>query len=207
MDYEREKKKLEAQHQAAKLRLEREDAKRRALKRQLMATAARLEDRAEKWHRFALAHADRMIGYTGHQAIARDYLRAMSFDQYVDLVRRQAGDGTISLVAAELATVIKHMDRLTTHGNEVLLRRDRSAYEKNLSEWQNWHRQNPDKNDWRSRKVTKGQSLLIDRIVEFQNVTAPQLLNRGEAHDWIARHGGNPRLADNRAASAPEGEA
>ena len=21
-------------------------------------------------------------------------------------------------------------------------------------------------------------------------------MNRGEAHDWIARHGGNPRLAD-----------
>ena len=207
MDYEREKKKLEAQHQAAKLRLEREDAKRRALKRQLMATAARLEDRAEKWHRFALAYADRMIGYTGQQAIARDYLRAMPFEQYVDLVRRQASDGALSLVAAELATVIKHMDQLTARGGEVLLRRDRFAYEKDLSEWQNWHRQNPDKNDWRSLKATKGQNMLLDRIAELCNIAVPQLLNRGQAHDWIAQHGGNPRLASDQSSAGSEGVA
>lgn len=207
MDYDREKKKLEAQHQAAKLRLEKEDAKRRALKRQLMATAARLNDRAEKWHRFALAYDDRQLGYTGEQAIARATLRAMQFDKYVELVRKQASDGTLSLVAAELATVLKHMDQLTARGREVLLRRDRSAYEKDLSEWQDWHRQNPDNNDWRSRKATKGQNRLIDRIAEVRDLAAPQLLNRGEAHDWIAQHGGNPRLASDQPSAGPDTQA
>ena len=47
MDYDYEKKKLEAQLQAAKQRIEREDAKRRTLKRELMAAAAKLNDRAE----------------------------------------------------------------------------------------------------------------------------------------------------------------
>ena len=50
MDFDREKKKLEAQHEAAKARLEKEDVKRKALKRLLLTTSARLEDRAEKWH-------------------------------------------------------------------------------------------------------------------------------------------------------------
>lgn len=91
MDFEREKKKLQAQHDAAKRRLEKEDAKRKALKRQLLATTARLEDRAEKWHRYAIEHDDRMIGYTGEQAIALGFLRAMPFDSYVELICKAIG--------------------------------------------------------------------------------------------------------------------
>jgi hypothetical protein len=97
MDHEREKKKLEAQHEVAKARLAKEDEKRKALKRQLMATTARLEDRAEKWHRYALAHDDRMLGFTGEQAIARAYLRALPFDEYVEAVRKESNDGRMSL--------------------------------------------------------------------------------------------------------------
>lgn len=207
MDYEREKKKLEAKQQAAKARLEREDAKRKALKRQLMATTARLEDRAEKWHRYALAHDDRMVGYTGEQAIARAYLRAMPFDKYVELVRKQSSDGTLSLVAAELATVIKHMDRLTEFGREALLKRDRLIYRKELLEWQEWHCQNPEQNDWRGRNATKGQIMLIERIAEGRDIAVPQSLKRGEAHDWIEQHGGNPRLAPDEPSASSEGEA
>lgn len=207
MDFEREKKKLEAQHKAAKPRFEKEDAKRKALKRELLATTARLEDRAEKWHRYALAYDDRMIGYTGEQAIARGFLREMPFDQYSDLVRKQSNDGTMSLIAAELATVNKHFDRLTELGREMLLKRDRFIYDKELAEWQEWHRQNPDKDDWRSRKPSKGQFMLIERIAEDRKVSVPQLTDRGEAHDWIEQHGGNPRLASDEPNAAPEGDA
>ena len=206
MDYEREKKKLEAQHQAAKARLEKEDAKRKALKRQLLATSARLEDRAEKWHRYALAHDDRMHGYTGEQAIARAYLRAMPFDKYVEVVRKHSGDGLIGLVAAELATVKRHFDELTDLGREELLERDRTIYERELAEWQEWHRQYPDKDDWRSRKPSKGQIKLIERIAEERCVEPPQSLNRGEAHDWIDEQGGNPRLTPGGTGPVPMGD-
>ncbi len=207
MDYEREKKKLEAQHEAAKTRLEKEEAKRKALKRELRASAAKLEDRAEKWHRYALAHNDRLMGYTGEQAIARAYLRAMPFEKYVDLVRKQSSGGTMSLVAAEFATVTKHVGQLTEFGRAVLLERDRSAYEKELSGWQEWHRHNPGKDGWRSRKPSKGQIMLIERIADDRGVGVPSLLNRGDAHDWIEQQGGNPRLAPDAPKATPEGDA
>lgn len=207
MDYDYEKTKLEAQLQAAKQRLELEDAKRRTLKRELIAAAAKLNDRAEKWHRYALAHDDRMKGYTGEQAIARAYLRNMPFDKYAKLVREQSNDGALSLVDAELATVIRHFDQLTKRGREVLLERDHADYENDHSEWQKWQFQNPDKKNWRGLKASNGQNMLIGRIAEALNILAPKMLNRGDAHDWIAMHGGNPRFADNQAASEPEGEA
>ena len=207
MDYDYEKKKLEAQLQAAKQRLEREDAKRRTLKQELMAAAAKLNDRAEKWHRYALAYDDRMKGYTGEQAIARAYLRNMPFDKYAHYVRATSNDGKLSLVDAELATVIRYLDKFTEYGRDDLLKRDQLLYKQEHSEWQQWQNQNPNENDWRSRKASKGQNMLIGRIVDTYNIEPPQLLNRGDAHDWIVQHGGNPRLADNRAASEPEDEA
>ena len=173
----------------------------------LLTTSARLEDRAEKWHRYSLSHDDRMIGYTGEQAIARAYLRAMAFDRYVELVRKNSNDGTMSLAEAEFATVKMHLDRLTERGLALLLKRDRSAYEKELSEWQEWHRQNPGKDDWRGRKPSKGQIMLIERIADDRSVEVPPLLNRGEAHDWIEQQGGNPRLAPDAPNSTPGGEA
>ena len=207
MDYDHERKKLEAQHLAAKLRLRREDVKRRELKRQLTATAARLKDRAEKWHRFALAFDDRQQGYTGAHAIARAYLRNMPFDEYANCVRAHSNDGKLSLLASEFAMVTRHLDKLTEYGRDDLLKRDHLSYKKEYSEWQQWQSQNPNENDWRSRKASKGQNMLIARIVDTYNIESPPLLNRSDAHDWIARRGGNPRFTDNQAASEPEGEA
>ena len=195
MDYDYEKKKLEAQLHAAKQRLEREDAKRRTLKRELHATAAKLNDHAEKWHRYALSYDDRIKGYTGEQAIARAHLRNMSFDNYVNVVRQQSNDGTLSLVDAELATVVHYIKKLTEQGRGVLLERDHAKYEKEHLEWQKWQRQNPNENDWRNRKASKGQNMLICRIVDTYNIESPPLLNRGDAHDWIAQNGGSPRFA------------
>ena len=207
MDYDYEKKKLEAQLQTAKQRLEREDAKRRTLKRELAAKTAELNNRAEKWHRYALAHDDRMKGYTGEQAIARACLRNMTFEEYVKLVSKQSNDGLLSLVDAELATVTRYVDQLTKRGREVLLERDHADYEKDLSEWQKWQLQNHYRKNWRGLKASNGQNMLIVRIAEALNILAPKMLNRGDAHDWIAMHGGNPRFADNQAKSKPEGEA
>ena len=89
----------------------------------------------------------------------------------------------------------------------MLLKRDRFIYDKELSEWQEWHRQNPGKDDWRSRKPSKGQIMLIERITDDRSVEVPPLLNRGEAHDWIEQHGGNPRLAPNAPVVSPQGSA
>ena len=207
MDYDYEKKKLEAQLQTAKQRLEREDAKRRTLKRELSAKTAELNNRAEKWHRYALAYDDRMKGYTGEQAIARAYLRNMPFDKYAHYVSAHSNDGKLSLVDAELATVKRYLDKFTEYGRDDLLKRDQLSYKKECSKWQQWQNQNPNENDWRSRKASKGQNMLIARIVDTYNIESPPLLNRGDAHDWIAQNGGNPRFAENQAASDPEGGA
>lgn len=89
----------------------------------------------------------------------------------------------------------------------MLLKRDRSAYETEHSEWQEWNRQNPEQNDWRVRNATESQIMLIERIAEDRGVEMPQSPKRGEAHDWIEQHGGNLRLAPDAPKAAPEGDA
>jgi hypothetical protein len=52
---------------------------------------------------------------------------------------------------------------------------------------------------WRKRPATGRQRYLIDRILRAQEalgepVESPLPCSRGEAHDWIRQHGGNPRF-------------
>lgn len=194
MDYDRERKRLEQQLEAARKRLEAATQRRKQLKQKLRTTTTNMRDKAEKWHRFSLADHDRLAGYTGEHAVARMALRSMPFEKYAQHVGQHSEGGKRSLLAAEVATVIANLEALTKIGQDMLLRRDRTRYEKEQREWEAWQKANPAETGWRERKPSKGQLELVMRIVEAKGLPVPAFLNRGEAHDWIAQHEGNPRL-------------
>lgn len=195
MDFDREKKRLEQRLKAAQGKLEAATNRRKLLKQRLRTTSNTLRDKAEKWHRFGLAHHDREAGYTGEHALARMALRSMPFDDYVRYVRQYSDEGKRTLLSSEVAMVTSNLEQLTKVGQSILLRRDRAAYAKEQGEWEAWQERNPAQTSWRERKPSKGQLELVIRIAEAKELAAPEVLTRGQAHDWIAEHGGNPRLS------------
>lgn len=47
---------------------------------------------------------------------------------------------------------------------------------------------------WRSRHPTRRQMFLAEEMARAIGVDTPVFANRGQAFDWILRHGGNPRF-------------
>ena len=47
---------------------------------------------------------------------------------------------------------------------------------------------------WRLRSITKAQHYMIGEIVRMLGVAEPKLATRGQAFNFIAAHGGNPRF-------------
>lgn len=202
MEYERERTKLEKELARADARLQAEKEKIKQLKRIKRQTEIVIKEKAEKWHRFSLAYDDRQAGYTGEMAVARAYLRSLPFAEALALIRPHAGSPGMSFVDAELAAVQAELDELTAKGREILLARARKAYEAERDSWEEWRSKNPDRNDWRTKPASKMQLKLIERIVIYREIEErPGKLNRGEAHDWIQEHEGNPRFGPGRGSS------
>ncbi|RST30120.1 hypothetical protein HMF7854_04240 [Sphingomonas ginkgonis] len=51
-----------------------------------------------------------------------------------------------------------------------------------------------DRPGWRKRSITKAQHYMVGEIVRILGVANPRLATRGEAFNFIAHHGGNPRF-------------
>ena len=152
--------------------------------------------RSEQWHRMSLAWLERDTGYTGEMASARVWLRHQSLDKYIALIAPFAAvrPGATN-IAAEVAAVRAHLDDWTERGEALLLSRASRAYAEDVAGFRVWQRDNPDSNAWRRKPMTRTQGFLVGRMVAALELEPPARMNRGEAHDWIDQHGGNPRLA------------
>lgn len=194
MDIEREKAKLEKALATAKAKLEAATQRRKAAKQRLRSQEVQAKDKAEKWHRFRLAHHLREAGYNGEHATALMALRALPFEKYVEYLRTQASQVSEPLIVIEYRFVNANLAGLNEAGNKRLLERDKARYHREQQKWNDWQQANPDALSWRTLKPSKQQAELVMRIVEADGVTMPDLVTRGAAHDWISAHGGNPRL-------------
>lgn len=176
----------------AEERLAEINRKARNAKTRLLSTT-----RSEQWHRMSLAWLERDAGYTGEMASARVWLRHQPLDAYIALVAPYAAarPGTTS-IAAEVAAVQAHLEDWTKRGEALLLSRASRAYAEDVAGFRVWQRDNPDSDAWRRKPVTRSQGFLIGRMVAALELEPPIRMNRGEAHDWIEQHGGNPRLAE-----------
>ena len=144
----------------------------------------------------ALAWLERDAGYTGEMAAARVWLRRQPLDAYIKLVAPfAAAMPGATIIAAEFAAVRAHLDEWTKRGEALLLDRASRAYAEDVAAFRIWQRDNPGSDAWRRKAMTKSQGFLIGRMVAALDLEPPARMNRGEAHDWIEQHGGNPRLA------------
>lgn len=182
-------------HQKEREKLALQEAKLEAARKALARAMAASEEKQEKWHRFKLAYADRKAGFEGRHADARDELRRMPASKYCEAVLANVTHPSqVSLVEAELATIERHFEKLTAAANARYLARDTAAYEAALNQWLEHDRKNPNSGGWRLNAATREQWILIDRIMAAAGLDdRPGKMTRGEAHDWIQAHGGNPR--------------
>ena len=194
MDYEHEKKMLEKKLAAAQAKLEDATQRRKAARQRLKSEEVQAKAKAEKWHRFSLAHHLREAGYNGEHAIALMSLRSMPLEMYMKYVSPAVADPTEPIIASEYRFLQANLAALTEAGKKRLLKRDQENYNREKQGWENWQRTHPDQLSWRQLKPSKQQIELAMRIVEAKGLTAPTLTTRGEAHDWISAQGGNPRM-------------
>lgn len=181
-------------HQKERERLAQKEEKLEAERKALARAQAASEDQHEIYHRMKLAYYDRQAGFEGRHADARDELRRLSVADYCKIVQEGIADpARVTLVAAELAAVEKHLDFLTGAANKRYLARDEAEYREVQAKWEEHHRSHPNAGGWRAKAATREQWILIDRIVSAIGVDRPGKMTRGQAHDWIHVHGGNPR--------------
>jgi hypothetical protein len=173
----------------AEERLAEINRKARNAKTRLLSTT-----RSEQWHRMSLAWLERDAGYTGEMASARVWLRHQPLDAYIALVAPFAAEPGAASLAAEVAAVRANLTEWTKRGEALLLNRARRAYDEDVASFRVWQRDHPDNRSWRRKQMTRSQGFLIGRMAATLDVEPPIRMNRGEAHDWIEAHGGNPRL-------------
>lgn len=168
------------------------------LKRKTRSAKSRLESakKSEQWHRMSLGWLDREAGYTGEMASARVWLRSQSLPNYVELLKPfMIEQPSATNLALEVAAVNANLSDWTARGDAMLLDRAKREYEREVAGFEEWQRSHPGQQGWRAKPLTRAQGLLIERMRAALEITPPARMNCGEAYDWIAQHGGNPRLA------------
>ena len=199
MEYDREEQRRRREFDEAMAQQKKLEAKLAELKRTARTAKSRLlssTTKSETWHRMTLGAADREAGYAGEMASARVWLRSLPTHDYVRTLAPFAEtmpDATN--LAVEVAAVKANLADWTVKGDALILARARRAYAADSVSFAAWQREHPDHETWRKKVPTRPQGFLIARIAAAFGVEAPGKMNRGEAHDWIAGHGGNPRLA------------
>lgn len=197
MDYEQEELRRRREYERARAAQKKMLEKLTELKRAARNAKSRLlaTTHSEQWHRMTLGWLDREAGYTGEMASARVWLRNQSLRTYVDMVRPAAnGIENATNLEIEVAAVKANLAEWTAKGDALLLERAKRAYAADAAEFEAWQRENPNDNAWRRKPPTRAQGFLIARMAVAINIEPPLRPNRGEAHEWIVAHGGNPRL-------------
>lgn len=197
MEYDREAARRRRDYEkalAAKAQLEEKLAKlsraTRNAKSRLLATT-----KSEQWHRMTLGWLDREAGYTGEMAPARVWLRHQSIHDYIELLAPHAAtmpDATN--LDIEVAAVRANLDDWSARGEALLLDRAKAAYAEDLAGFARWQREHPGEDGWRRKPATRAQGFLVSRTAATLGIDAPLRMTRGDAFDWLERHGGNLRL-------------
>lgn len=199
MEYDQEEARRRRDYEKALANKKKLEDKLAELNRKARSAKSRLlaSTNSEKWHRFSLAWLDRDAGYCGEMASARVWLRSQPILDYAELLAPFAqATPEASNIAIEVAAVLANLDEWTVKGDALLLVKAKRDYIKDVASFAQWEREHPDANGWRTKPSTKVQGFLIGRTVAALGVDPPGRMNRGEAHDWIAAHGGNRRLSD-----------
>lgn len=205
MEYDREELRRRREYEQALAAQKKLEEKLAELKRAARSAKGRLlaTTRSETWHRMSLGWLDRDAGYTGEMASARVWLRSQPLRTYMDVMVRTAEimPGATNL-EIEVAAVTANLEDWTAKGDAILLERAKRDYAADMASFAAWQRENPGQDGWRRKPATRAQNFLLARMGLALGLEPPLRMNRGDAHDWITTHGGNPRLARRADASS-----
>lgn len=209
MEYDREEMRRRREYEEALAAQKKLEEKLAGLKRAARTAKGRLlssTTRSETWHRMSLGWLDRNAGYDGEMASARVYLRWLPIHDYLQALLPFAAEmpDDAANVEIEVAAVRANLDDWTARGNALLLDRAKRDYAAEAASFAAWQRDNPGRDAWRKKPPTRSQGFLVARMAAALNLEPPTRMNRGDAHDWIADHGGNPRLGDQTPPSSPD---
>lgn len=97
-------------------------------------------------------------------------------------------------VGKAIARLVKpDLGALSSFGEATLFMRQADAYKADCDSWAA-QSERVKVGSWRKRPPTRGQRLLMIRMSQSLNIPLPEEITRGEAADWIAAQGGNPRF-------------
>jgi len=199
MDYDREESRRRREYDDALAQQKKLEEKLAALKRAARSAKSRLlssTTKSETWHRMTLGWLDREAGYTGEMASARIYLRSLPVHDYVHAIAPFAEAMPMATnLQIEVAAVKANLVDWTAHGDAQLLQRAKRDYAAECASFAAWQQDHPEHEAWRRKPATRSQGFLIARMAAALDVKPLGKMNRGEAQEWIASHGGNPRLA------------
>ncbi len=103
---------------------------------------------------------------------------------------RRAGLGGLPLLSILPDLLRVYRAALTRRGQAVLHRRRRDRYLADCASWE----ATPDsvkQGHWRALRMTKGQRFEVIRTCQRLGIEPPGPLTRGDAADWLHRHGAN----------------
>jgi len=113
---------------------------------------------------------------------------------FVAVVAGADAEDNLTVGQALAWIVTRDVGPLSEFGEAALHQRRAAAYGANCA---SWDAQPPavKQGPWQRKSPSRGQRMLMIRMSRILDVPLPGNVSRGEAAEWIARHGGNPNYS------------
>lgn len=132
------------------------------------------------------------IGYDDRNAWRG--LLEMCLDDFRAMITRIEASEKVTVGAVLAGIVTRDLGALGDFGQAALFQRQTDAYHADCANW-NAQSNGLKAGSWRSKPPTREQRMLMIRMSHSLAVSLPGEVNRGQAADWIAAQGGNPRFS------------
>jgi hypothetical protein len=129
------------------------------------------------------------VGYD-HQHAWRGVLET-SFVSFAAMITEVAAKEKLTVGRALAWAITRDLGPMAEFGEVALHQRRAAAYEADCASWK--AQSDAVKNGrWQLKSPSRGQRMLMIRMSHILDVPLPGNVSRGQAAEWIARHGGNP---------------
>lgn len=189
IDLERKLRELEATANEAAARAA--EAKRQV---RLARQRKRALPKHRDWHLYTLGGCLHAYGLRGEHSDAVEGFLASPMERLTRWLEALDDGRERTIGEAICAAVGSAEGELSVLGQQAVFARAMLKFEDDL---RSWREAEPKVGDaWRRKRATREQKFLILRICEAEGVPLPPgKMSRGDASDWIFKHGGNPRFS------------
>lgn len=140
-------------------------------------------------HKFTVGGALYAFGFRRQDADALTGILSMSVSEVIALFTARADSATFA--HALQAVFALRGPSLKDRGRAVALGRRWVAYREELASWREVESDIRARGSWREKSMSEGQRHLVRVTAVLLDLPIPVEMNRGEAADWLDRHGAN----------------